>query len=63
MVVCDSCRKVITKDDSRMAVSVEYIKGRWWVTTLTRDDVVLCPDCYKSVMSFIRNRVPREENR
>ena len=63
MVVCDSCRKVITEDDSQVKVSFQYIPGGWIKAVTSRDNVVLCPDCYRSVISFIRNRVPREENR
>ena len=62
MVVCDSCRKVITKDDNRVEASFKYIPSGW-LKEVTRNDIVLCPDCCNSVMSFICNRVPREEGR
>ena len=63
MIVCDSCRKAITEDDRKVEMSFKYIPGRWWLTELKRNDIVLCPYCYNSVMSFIYNRVPREANR
>lgn len=63
MVVCDSCRRELTKDDNRVMVIFEHIPAGWMRSIVKNTEIILCPECDKSVMNFIRNRVPREESR